>query len=203
MMYGRHRLGGLGLIVLTAVLAACGSDGGKATSAPTTHAEVTAAPQGSASPQATTAQPETTPPAVSVAATESPSGGTSLPGLVEKSLSDHPCPTDASMSTAVGVPVAFDSSDVQAKGFCPYKSADENITVSVTFTPMDLTAYPDPNQTDVPGLGQKALWNDGSDELVVWFGNGSIIVSVLAFGQGPNFDTLTIATNIAKTVASS
>ena len=98
--------------------------------------------------------------------------------------------------------MAFDSSDVQAKGFCPYKSSDENVTVSVTFTPMDVTAYPDPSQTEVQGLGQKALWSDGSDELVVWFGNESIIVSVLAFGQGPDFDSLTIASNIAKSVAS-
>jgi hypothetical protein len=200
-MHARTRVSGLGLVAMAALLAGCGSSGGKASAPNTTQAEVTAAPQGSAAPQATTVHPETTP-AASAAATDNGSAGTSLPGIVEKSLADHDCPTDESMSAAVGVPVAFDSSDVQAKGFCPYKSADENITVSVTFTPMDMTAYPDSNQTDVPGIGQKALWNEGSDEMVVWFGNGSIIVSVLAFGQGPDFDAKTIATNIAKSVGS-
>lgn len=191
MAHERPRAAGLTLAALVLLATACASSGDKATSTP---AETTAR---------TTPGPNTTGVETTVSTTKATAATTAAPNasdLVDASLSDHECPSDASISAAVGRPMAFDSSDVQAKGFCPYKSADENVTLSVTFTPMDMTAYPEPSQTEVQGLGQKALWNEGSDELVVWFGNGSIIVSVLAFGQGADFDSLAVATNVAKTI---
>jgi hypothetical protein len=170
-------------------IAACGGSD-KASVATVTGATDTTVPQA-----ATTNAPDAT---QAAAASTSEAASTAVPQSAPAAGANQQCPTDEAISSAAGVPMHFDNGDVQAAGFCPYKSDDENINVSVTFTPMNMTSFQDATQTEVPGLGQKALWADGSDELVVWLGNGSIIVSVLTFGQ-QGFDHLGFATKVAKT----
>jgi hypothetical protein len=112
--------------------------------------------------------------------------------------SGRECPSDSVVSKAIGQPMVPDPNTPATAGFfCPYTSPDAALTVSVTFTNMNMTSYPDPAQESVAGVGEAALWTGASDELVVWTGADSLIISILA---GPSLDSKAAAVALAMAV---
>ena len=97
------------------------------------------------------------------------------------------CPSDADVSAIVGEQMEFDKdAPVQASFFCPYrvKGDTESLgtSVSLTFSKIDLTQDDGgTNPEEVSGVGQRARWNSGIDELAVWTGDHSVLVDVLFY----------------------
>jgi hypothetical protein len=159
------------LMLVAATLTACGGDG-------TGDAET-----GDASKEAA--------PAASTAAAETGSSGSAYG-------SGRECPAESVVSEAMGQPMVADPSTPATAGFfCPYTSPDAALTLSVTFTNMNMTRYPEPAQEQVAGVGEAALWSESGDELVVWTGRDSLIVSILA---GPSLDSKAAAVALAGAV---
>lgn len=113
--------------------------------------------------------------------------------------SGRECPAESVVSDAIGQPMVADPNTPATAGFfCPYTSPDAALTVSVTFTNMNMTSFPDPAQEPVSGIGQAALWSGpATGELVVWTGTDSLIISILA---GSSLDTKGAAVALANAV---
>jgi len=112
------------------------------------------------------------------------------------------CPSESSVSDAVGRPMVFDGgAPVQASGFCPYTDSTGDVSISVTFTNLNMTSERYPEQEDIDGVGEAALWTEGSGELVAWTGEDSVIVSIIVFG-GQDIDERAVAIAVAQTAIS-
>jgi hypothetical protein len=113
------------------------------------------------------------------------------------------CPTEAVVSSVLGTGMIVDPNPAAtASFFCPYTSADGSgdLTVSVTFAPMDLTQDPGAGPADtVEGVGQRASWS-AIGELTVWTGTESIVVVVDAFGSDQSIDPRTASVDLARAI---
>ena len=112
------------------------------------------------------------------------------------------CPDVAEVNAAVGHDLAVDGE--QSNKYCKYAVEDDasgnSITVIYTWSSFDVTE--DPGVADpetVPGVGQRAVWDDGGNVLTVWTGKGSVLVNFLPIGY-PDVDQKTTAVALAELV---
>lgn len=189
--------------VLLLLLAACGDDddassrtterrGGTSTTAADDSDDGT----GGDSDEPTASDDDTTVPtsAVETTTTTAPATTTTTPVPLPA------CPSQAIISQAAGQQMVLAANP--SEGVCQYVFADGSggLTVNVGFNRTNLTTNPPPTREQLAGLGQAALWGGG--ELVVWNGTYSLVVTVLAQGQGPEFDDRALAIDIATAILS-
>jgi hypothetical protein len=112
------------------------------------------------------------------------------------------CPTASAVSTAVGHDVAVEGE--QSNKYCKFSFKDaatsNSITAIYTWASFDLTE--DPGVADpepVSGIGERAIWDDGGNNLTVWTGKGSVNLNFLAIGF-PAIDQKRVAVELAKLV---
>jgi hypothetical protein len=111
------------------------------------------------------------------------------------------CPRASVVSTTVGHDVAVKGS--QSNKYCEYSFKDQaanSISVIYTWSSFDVTQDPGvSNPETVSGLGQRAIWEAGANDLSVWTGKGSVVLNFLPLGF-PDFNQKAVAIKLAKLV---